>query len=43
MIQVFSHGAPNPRKITIMLEELGWEYEFKHVDLNRGEHKQPEY
>ena len=27
MIEVFTHGSPSPRKVTIMLEELGVPFE----------------
>jgi len=38
MITAFLHGGPNPRKITIMLEELGWPYEIELVDVYQGQH-----
>jgi GST-like protein len=43
MLTAYVSAGPNPRKITILLEELGIEYKWKLVDGYKGEHKQPEY
>ncbi len=43
MITVYTWTTPNGRKVPIMLEELGWEYEVKPVDLAKGEQKAPEF
>jgi GST-like protein len=43
MLKVFVHGGPNPRKITILLEELGWPYEWELVDMYEGQHVSPSF
>lgn len=43
MIKVYTHGGPNPRKVTIMLEELGWPYEWELIDVYIGENRLPEF
>ncbi|KAI0659286.1 glutathione S-transferase C-terminal-like protein [Cubamyces menziesii] len=35
--------GPNPLKVTIVLEELGLEYNTVAIDISKGEHKGPEY
>ena len=37
MIDLYSSATPNGRKITIMLEELGVEYNAFHIDLEKKE------
>ena len=37
MIELFSANTPNGKKISIMLEEIGYDYKVKKVDINKGE------
>ena len=37
MIELFSANTPNGKKISIMLEEIGFEYKVTKVDLDKGE------
>ena len=37
MIELFSANTPNGKKISIMLEEIGYEYKVTKVDLNNSE------
>ena len=37
MIELFYANTPNGRKISIMLEEIGFEYKIKEVNLSQGE------
>ena len=37
MIELYSANTPNGKKISIMLEEIGYEYKVVNVDLNKGE------
>ena len=43
MLTVYTCGGPNPRKVTILLEELHWPYQWKLVDLYQGQNRSPEY
>ncbi|GLI96870.1 glutathione S-transferase family protein [Sphingobium sp. BS19] len=43
MIEFFTMGAPSPRKVSIMLEEVGLPYEWHWVNAYAGEHKQPAF
>ncbi len=37
MIELFSANTPNGKKISIMLEEISYEYKVTKVDLDKGE------
>ena len=37
MIELFSDNTPNGKKISIMLEEIGYDYKVTKVDINNGE------
>ena len=37
MIELFSANTPNGKKISIMLEELGYKYEVTKIDINNKE------
>ena len=37
MIELFSANTPNGKKISIMLEEIGYEYKVTKIDLDNGE------
>ena len=37
MIELFSANTPNGKKISIMLEEIGYDYKLTKVDLDKGE------
>ena len=37
MIDLYSSATPNGRKISIMLEELGVQYNAIHIDLEKKE------
>lgn len=43
MIELYGMQSPNVRKVGILLEELGLDYELKHVAVFRGEQFQPEF
>ena len=36
MIELFSSDTPNGKKISIMLEEIGFEYKVTKLDLSAG-------
>ena len=37
MIELSSANTPNGKKISIMLEEIGYDYKVTKVDINNGE------
>ena len=43
MIELFSANTPNGKKISIMLEEIGYEYKVKKVDINKEEQFKSEF
>ena len=43
MIELFSADTPNGKKISIMLEEVGFDYKVTKVDINKGEQFQPDF
>jgi GST-like protein len=43
MIRLYTAATPNGRKISIALEELGLDYEVRHIHLDADEQKQPEF
>ena len=43
MIELFSADTPNGKKISIMLEEIGYEYKLTKVDISNGEQFNSEF
>ena len=43
MIDLYTSATPNGHKVSIMLEELGVDYQVHSIDLSSGEQKQPEF
>ena len=43
MIELFSADTPNGKKISIMLEEIGFDYKVTKVDLSKDEQFNPEF
>ena len=37
MIDLYSANTPNGKKISIMLEEIGYEYKVIKIDIDKGE------
>jgi len=43
LIELFSANTPNGKKISIMLEEIGYDYKVIKVDLEKGEQFNPDF
>jgi GST-like protein len=43
MIQLYTWGTPNGKKVSIMLEEVGLLYEVHAIDLSKGDQFNPAY
>ena len=43
MIELYSANTPNGKKISIMLEEIGYEYKVVDIDLSKGEQFKSEF
>ena len=43
MIELYTWGTPNGRKVSIMLEECGLPYRLHKIDIGKGEQFAPEY
>ena len=43
MIELFSANTPNGKKISIILEEIGYEYKVTKIDINNSEQFKPEF
>ena len=43
MIEVLTSNTPNGKKITIMLEEIGFNYKVTKVNINKDEQFKPEF
>ena len=43
MIELFTSNTPNGKKISIMLEEIGYKYKVTNVDLSKGEQFKVEF
>jgi GST-like protein len=43
VIELFTADTPNGKKISIMLEEIGYKYKLTKVDLSAGEQFNPEF
>jgi GST-like protein len=43
MIQLYTWGTPNGKKVSIMLEEIAMPYDVHAIDIGKGDQMKPEY
>ena len=43
MIELLTADTPNGKKISIMLEEIGYQYKLTKIDINNGEQFKPKF
>ncbi len=43
MIELYTWGTPNGRKVSVMLEECGLPYKVHRIDIGKGDQFAPEY
>ena len=43
MIELFTADTPNGKKISIMLEEIGYKYKVTKIDISQNEQFKPEF
>ena len=43
MIELFTADTPNGKKISIMLEEVGFKFKITKVNINKDEQFEPEF
>ena len=43
MIQLYTWGTPNGKKVSIMLEEIGLPYKVHPIDISQGDQLKPDY
>tara|TARA_B100000575_G_scaffold19035_1_gene13156 strand:- start:186 stop:806 length:621 start_codon:yes stop_codon:yes gene_type:complete len=43
VIELYTANTPNGKKISIMLEEIGYKYSVNTIDLNKGDQFNPEF
>ena len=43
MIELFTENTPNGKKISVMLEEIGYDYKVTKIDINNREQFKPEF
>ena len=43
MIELFTADTPNGKKISIMLEEISYDYKVTKIDISKDEQFKPEF